>query len=75
MKFSDEFRAKFNAAKEQMIGKAFINIKHGTTYFVKGITIDSETLELRVVYNSETNPMDDWDRPLPLFLKKFKLKY
>ncbi|HSQ88008.1 DUF1653 domain-containing protein [Romboutsia sp.] len=69
------FREQLQWAKNTLLGKAVINIKHGTTYYVKGITVDSETLELRVVYNDGINVFNDWDRPLNLFLRKFKSKY
>lgn len=58
-------------AKDTMIGKKFQNLKTSGIYYVTNITIDTETLELRVVY-SDGKSTNDWDRPLTLFIKKFK---
>lgn len=57
-------------AKDTMIGKAFMNDKTLGIYYVKGITVDTETLELRVVYVDGVS-VNEWDRPLPLFIEKF----
>lgn len=58
-------------AKKTMIGKVFENIKTKGVYYVKGITVDTETLELRVVYVDGVST-NEWDRPLPLFIEKFR---
>lgn len=57
-------------AKSTMVNNSFINIKTQRKYYVKDIVVDTETLELRVVY-TDGYSMNDWDRPLELFIHKF----
>lgn len=57
-------------AKSTMINKCFVNIKTQNKYYVKNIVVDTETLELRVVY-TDGYSKNDWDRPLDLFIHKF----
>lgn len=65
-------RKQMEFAKQSLIGKQFRNKKTKGVYYVKGITIDTETLELRVIYNDGINVFNDWDRPLNLFIQKFE---
>ena len=58
-------------AKATMLGKKFLNIKNESIYYVTNITIDTETLELRVIY-SDGISINEWDRPLTMFVDKFK---
>lgn len=58
-------------AKDSLIGKTFINKKTKGIYYVKGITVDTETLELRVIYIDGVTE-NEWDRPLSLFIEKFE---
>ena len=58
-------------AKDTLVGKKFQNLKTKGVYHVSNITIDTETLELRVVYSDGVS-INEWDRPLNLFIKKFK---
>ena len=57
-------------AKDTLVGKVFMNNKTLGIYYVKGITIDTETLELRVIYVDGVS-VNEWDRPLPLFIEEF----
>ena len=68
---SKELLEQAQWAKDTMIGKKFQNLKTSGIYYVTNITIDTEILELRVVY-SDGKSTNDWDRPLTLFIKKFK---
>lgn len=58
-------------AKNTLVGKKFQNLKTKDMYYVTNITIDTETLELRVIYSDGVS-INEWDRPLNLFIKKFK---
>lgn len=58
-------------AKSTMVGKKFQNLKTKGIYYVTNITIDTETLELRTIYSDGVST-DEWDRPLNLFIQKFK---
>ena len=71
MKNSKELLEQAQWAKETMIGKKFQNLKTKGIYYVTNITIDTETLELRVIYSDGVS-VNEWDRPLNLFIKKFK---
>ena len=62
---------QFDWAKRTLVGKCFRNIKTNNIYYVKDITIDTETMELRVVYTDGIST-NDWDRPLNLFIQKFE---
>lgn len=57
-------------AKESLIGNVYQNIKTKRLYYVKGITVDTETQELRVIYVDGVSD-NEWDRPLALFIEKF----
>lgn len=57
-------------AKDSLVGRAFINNKTKGIYYVKGITVDTETLELRVIYVDGIS-INEWDRPLTSFIQKF----
>lgn len=57
-------------AKDSLVGNTFMNKKTKGIYYVKGITVDTETLELRVIYVDGVS-VNEWDRPLSLFIKKF----
>lgn len=57
-------------AKDSLAGKTFMNNKTKGIYYVKGITVDTETLELRVIYVDGISE-NEWDRPLFLFMEKF----
>lgn len=57
-------------AKDTLVGKTFVNNKTLGVYYVKGITVDTETLELRVIYVDGVS-INEWDRPLSLFIQKF----
>ena len=57
-------------AKSTMVNESFINIKTQNKYFVKDIVVDTETMELRVIY-TDGHSNNDWDRPLTLFIQKF----
>lgn len=65
-------REQMEFAKRDMIGRAYRNKKTNKVYYVKGVTIDTETHELRVIYNDGINIHNDWDRPLNLFIQKFE---
>lgn len=71
MKINKELIKQAQWAKDTMIGKKFQNIKTNGIYYVTNITMDTETLELRVVYSDGVS-INEWDRPLALFIKKFK---
>lgn len=71
MKLTQELLEQAQWAKETMIGKKFQNLKTKGIYYVTNITIDTETLELRVIYSDGVS-INEWDRPLTLFIKKFK---
>ena len=71
MKISNTLLEQAQWAKDTMIGKKFQNIKTEGIYYVTNITVDTETLELRVVYSDGVS-INEWDRPLNLFIKKFK---
>lgn len=58
-------------AKTTMIGETFMNKKTKGIYYVKGVTVDTETMELRVIYVDGVST-NEWDRPLGLFIEKFK---
>lgn len=55
------------------IGEHYINKKTGKTYVIEGFSIDSETLETRVLYKRIEDFLLDqvWDRPIELFKVKF----
>lgn len=55
----------------ELIGQNWRNLKTGGIYRVIDVTVDSEDLKYRVVYQSGENPMH-WDRPHELFLEKFE---
>lgn len=57
-------------AKDSLVGNTFMNKKTKGIYYVKGITVDTETLELRVIYVDGVS-VNEWDRPLSLFIEKF----
>lgn len=57
-------------AKNSLVGNTFMNKKTKGVYYVKDITVDTETLELRVVYVDGVS-INEWDRPLSLFIEKF----
>ena len=57
-------------AKNSLVGKTFMNKKTKGVYYVKEITVDTETLELRVIYVDGVS-INEWDRPLSLFIEKF----
>lgn len=67
---SKELLEQLQWAKDSFVGKAFMNNKTLGVYYVKGITVDTETEELRVVYVDGVS-VNEWDRPLSLFIKKF----
>lgn len=69
---NEMLREQMEFAKRDMIGKAYRNKKTKKVYYVKGVTIDTETYELRVIYNDGINIFNDWDRPLNLFIEKFE---
>lgn len=71
MKISKELLEQAQWAKETMIGKKFRNLKTKGIYYVTNVTIDTETLELRVIYSDGVS-INEWDRPLSLFVKKFE---
>lgn len=71
MKISTELLEQAQWAKETMIGKKFRNLKTKGIYYVTNITIDTEILELRVIYSDGVS-INEWDRPLSLFVKKFE---
>lgn len=71
MKVSNELLEQAKWAKDTMIGRRFQNIKTKGIYYVTNITVDTETLELRVIYSDGVS-MNEWDRPLALFIEKFK---
>lgn len=63
--------SQWDWANESFIGKAFTNKKNRQLYFPQYITVDTETMELRVVYsNSKYSFL--WDRPLEVFIQKFE---
>lgn len=68
---STELLEQAKWAKDTMIGKKFQNLKTKSIYYAKNIAIDTETLELRVIYSDGVST-NDWDRPLNLFIEKFK---
>ena len=71
MKVNRELIEQAQWAKDTMIGKKFQNLKTKCVYYVNNITVDTETLELRVIYSDGVS-INEWDRPLALFIKKFK---
>ena len=71
MKINKELIEQAQWAKDTMIGKKFQNLKTKGIYYVSNITVDTETLELRVIYSDGVS-INEWDRPLALFIKKFK---
>lgn len=71
MKISNELLEQAQWAKDTMIGNKYQNLKTKGIYYVTNITVDTETLELRVVYSDGVST-NEWDRPLNLFIQKFK---
>ena len=71
MKVNEDLILQALWAKSTMLGKKFLNIKNDNIYYVTNITIDTETLELRVVY-SDWFSINEWDRPITMFMNKFK---
>lgn len=67
---SKDLVQQLNWAKNSLVGKTFINNKTKGIYYVKNIVVDTETLELRVIYVDGVS-VNEWDRPLLSFLKKF----
>lgn len=53
--------------KTTMIGKKYRHFK-GNIYVIDNIAVHSETGELRVIYHSDDNPENVWDRNLEMFL-------
>ena len=71
-KLNNDLLDQLDWANKSLIGKKFKNKKTKKVYIVKSITVDTETEELRVIYFDGVS-VNDWDRPLLLFLKKFEL--
>lgn len=69
-KLPRELSEQLNWAKETLVGKTFENKKTHVVYYVKSITVDSETMGLRVVYVDGVSD-NEWDRPLSLFIQEF----
>ena len=67
---SKELLDQLEWAKRSLVGNVYQNIKTKGMYYVKNITVDTETQELRVIYVDGVST-NEWDRPLALFLKKF----
>lgn len=70
-KLKNELYEQIDWATRTLVGKKFINKKTKGLYIVKGIAVDTETEELRVIYFDGTST-NDWDRPLALFIEKFE---
>lgn len=70
-KLKNELYEQIEWATRTLVGKKFINKKTKGLYIVKGIAVDTETEELRVIYFDGTS-INDWDRPLALFIEKFE---
>ena len=70
-KLNNDLLAQLNWASRTLVGKKYINLKTQGLYVVKSIAVDTETLELRVIY-SDGISINDWDRPLRMFIEKFR---
>lgn len=70
-KLSNELLEQLQWATRTLVGQKFINKKTKGVYVVKSIAVDTETEELRVIYFDGTS-INDWDRPLALFIEKFE---
>lgn len=70
-KLSNELYEQIDWATRTLVGKKFRNKKTKGIYIVKGIAVDTETEELRVIYCDGVST-NDWDRPMLLFIEKFE---